>query len=401
MAQTNDQTIYSWSQTPTENQSISGINWYEGMPASLVNNSGRAMMASLAGYVADSTYANTTVTYGATNIQITIQQPLQFLPAGFVVRFAIPSTQGTCPDQPFLCINNLPPAARGNNGNGLPLIYEAFDPVSGNNSLQRCNSSQFSPGSLITAVYRPDLHMWDPTAYGMEQGAEHHLRQDLHGLLQSDPNWQAYKTDGGCFQLIEATGAQSAAGALSLLINRILVGNVSHFDMDTPPTGWLVCDGSSFQNSSYPLLAQKLNNRHGGTATTTNLPDLRQLFIRGIDGAKANSGGDDDKNNLGQVQNQKIGPFSASGTTASTGNGSTTWQTISVLQPGNADGGDGGRGVSAGSWNTKINVLTGAGLQPHTHDFSIKSGGYETRPNNMALLPCIFAGLSNITGALV
>jgi microcystin-dependent protein len=44
----------------------------------------------------------------------------------------------------------------------------------------------------------------------------------------------------------------------------------------TPPTGWLLCDGSIRNISDYPNLAPILGNRFGGDGTTTfGLPDMR------------------------------------------------------------------------------------------------------------------------------
>ncbi|MHA7630216.1 phage tail protein [Corallococcus sp. M7] len=53
--------------------------------------------------------------------------------------------------------------------------------------------------------------------------------------------------------------------------------------------GWLVCDGSTFNKSDYPLLFAALGDLYGGDGVTTaQLPDLRGQFLRGVDDGSGN-----------------------------------------------------------------------------------------------------------------
>ncbi|MCY6539501.1 tail fiber protein, partial [Escherichia coli] len=45
--------------------------------------------------------------------------------------------------------------------------------------------------------------------------------------------------------------------------------------LETPPTGWLKCNGAEFSSEMYPKLAKAY--------PTNKLPDLRGEFIRGWD----------------------------------------------------------------------------------------------------------------------
>ncbi|XKY01999.1 tail fiber protein [Dickeya ananatis] len=63
--------------------------------------------------------------------------------------------------------------------------------------------------------------------------------------------------------------------AINSAINGALVGMPLPWPLSTPPTGWLKCNGQSFNTSTYPLLAIAYP---GGV-----LPDLRGEFIRGWD----------------------------------------------------------------------------------------------------------------------
>jgi microcystin-dependent protein len=50
-------------------------------------------------------------------------------------------------------------------------------------------------------------------------------------------------------------------------------------------SGWLVCDGSQVSVVDYPLLVQALGNRYGGDGTASaKVPDMRGMFVRGVDG---------------------------------------------------------------------------------------------------------------------
>jgi microcystin-dependent protein len=55
--------------------------------------------------------------------------------------------------------------------------------------------------------------------------------------------------------------------------------------MVNPPPGWLVCDGSAVSRMTYAALYQAIGTGWGAGdgAMTFNLPDLRGMFLRGVD----------------------------------------------------------------------------------------------------------------------
>ena len=63
------------------------------------------------------------------------------------------------------------------------------------------------------------------------------------------------------------------------------IGSVSAFAMPTPPSGWLVCDGSAISRTEYADLFATIGTLwgHGDEVSTFNLPDLRGEFVRGFD----------------------------------------------------------------------------------------------------------------------
>ncbi len=60
-------------------------------------------------------------------------------------------------------------------------------------------------------------------------------------------------------------------------------GAVMAFAFETPPTGWLECDGSAVSRTTYAALFTAIGVRHGtgDGSTTFNIPDYRGYFLRG------------------------------------------------------------------------------------------------------------------------
>jgi microcystin-dependent protein len=54
----------------------------------------------------------------------------------------------------------------------------------------------------------------------------------------------------------------------------------------TPPAGWLLCDGASVSRTTYANLFAAIGTTYGGTGTVFNLPDLRGVFLRGLDNGR-------------------------------------------------------------------------------------------------------------------
>lgn len=111
------------------------------------------------------------------------------------------------------------------------------------------------------------------------------------------------------------------------------------------PSGYLLCDGTSYLQATYPTLFAALGAAYGSAdGTHFNVPDMRGMFVRGVTGASANdpdassraasNPGGNTGNNVGSQQTDQVGPHThtanTSGvyTTGLTGiansNGSTT-----------------------------------------------------------------------------
>lgn len=132
-------------------------------------------------------------------------------------------------------------------------------------------------------------------------------------------------------------------------------GNVAWTARATAPSGWLVADGSAVSRTTYAALFSAIGSLYGaGNGTTTfNLPDLRGEFVRGADMGR----GVDVGRAIGSAQGQAIQSHTHGG--------------VPVLQA------DVDRGSSGSAFS-----LDDIGQTAST-------GGTETRPRNIALVPII------------
>lgn len=136
----------------------------------------------------------------------------------------------------------------------------------------------------------------------------------------------------------------------------IPAGTVSFFTKNTPPTGYLKCNGAAVSRTTYLNLFNTIGTTFGAGdgSTTFNLPDLRGEFIRGWDDGR----GIDVSRVFGSWQIDELRSHRHT-----------------YYMPNAPTDNDGGGSQVAVEGRTSSN--TGY------------AGGVETRPRNYALLPCI------------
>jgi microcystin-dependent protein len=140
------------------------------------------------------------------------------------------------------------------------------------------------------------------------------------------------------------------------------VGMVSYFGASSVPVGWLECNGQSVSRTLFSDLFNYIGTTYGSGngSTTFNLPDLRSEFIRGWD----NGRGVDSGRAFGSSQTHAIENHTHQfNYTAIGGGGTSNIQTVLSIEPGST------------------NDAVGSVLNANT--------AIETRPRNIALLPCI------------
>jgi hypothetical protein len=218
----------------------------------------------------------------------------------------------------------------------------------------------------------------------------HRFRVDGTGTVHAS----AYKDAAG--NTIGATGPEGPAGPAGpagptgpqgpqgIPGIGLPAGTVLPFDGQTPPPGFLLCDGQAYNSGDYPELFAAIGTTWGSASNGFKVPDLRGRFLRGADDG---AGMDPDVNS-------RVPGDPAGGTT---GVGSS--QADATRRPNTAFGtsvaGSHTHSVSSESWPSGVGTFelgfpgpgTVSYLNPagdHTHQ--IASGGdAETRPKNAAV----------------
>lgn len=185
------------------------------------------------------------------------------------------------------------------------------------------------------------------------------------------------------------------------------IGKISFFASSRVPyQNYLVCDGSSVPKAAYPRLYNYLRGRdydtpltdtagvspYGEDANTFALPDLRGRFPRGWSGAGTNeSNGLDTGRSVGTYQTDSLGSHNHQLNDP----GHSHWAGVyDRIEEGAPDG----ESTSWFNYGTELdpsytNANSSGGHQRTSFSTTgatvESSGGSETRPHNISLLPCI------------
>lgn len=96
-------------------------------------------------------------------------------------------------------------------------------------------------------------------------------------------------------------------------------GAITMYGGASAPSNWLLCDGTSYLRATYPALFTAIGTAFGAAdGTHFNVPDLRGLFARGVDGGAGNdpetssrtaaNPGGNTGDNVGSLQMDEVGP---------------------------------------------------------------------------------------------
>jgi len=151
----------------------------------------------------------------------------------------------------------------------------------------------------------------------------------------------------------------------------IMPGTVIYYASSTVPVGYLKCNGGAVSRTTYQGLYSAIGNTFGAGdgSTTFNLPELRGEFIRGWDDSRGVNAG------------RSFGSFEAEALKTHRHNIGT--------DP-TSGGYQGGSGNGGGLFNnTSILQYLGSDSASFFQLYAKDAGGTETRPRNVAMLPCI------------
>ena len=163
--------------------------------------------------------------------------------------------------------------------------------------------------------------------------------------------------------VVEAAGItldpEDNGQVLAALLRMVQPGMMQIWPLETPPGGWLECDGSAVSRTTYSGLFAAIGTAFGtgDGSTTFNLPDLRGEFVRGWDHGR----GVDSGRSIASNQDEEINTASL------------TLKTKALAASGS------NQGILSPTYTSTLpldNVLT-------------SGAGAETRPRNVALMYCI------------
>ncbi|EKK7303253.1 tail fiber protein [Escherichia coli] len=143
----------------------------------------------------------------------------------------------------------------------------------GKNGFTRGNPQTGTPATDLDDDYFDMLQeelcsVVEASGASLEKGRHDQLLTALRALLLSRKNpFGDIKSDGTVKTALENLGLGDGSA--------LPIGAPVPWPSETPPTGWLKCNGAAFSAEEYPELAKAY--------PTNKLPDLRGEFIRGWD----------------------------------------------------------------------------------------------------------------------
>ena len=189
---------------------------------------------------------------------------------------------------------------------------------------------------------------------------------NVQGTHRVDGNVKIYGATN-TFEIID--GAIYING---VLWNPISPGTVIYTASQSAPAGYLIANGQAVSRSTYAALFAAISTTYGpgNGSTTFNVPDLRGSFIRGWDNGK----GLDSGRAFGSYQADGVGP-------------------LTIEDPGHHH-------TIPGSYEHSFEIEHEEGYQSFSSEESVSTSTEETgititntisetRPKNIALLPCI------------
>tara|TARA_B100000073_G_C23625143_1_gene530210 strand:+ start:283 stop:927 length:645 start_codon:yes stop_codon:yes gene_type:complete len=177
-------------------------------------------------------------------------------------------------------------------------------------------------------------------------------------------------------------------------------GKISMFCTETPPEGWLECNGGTFDPNTYVDLSNAIGTIWSDN-NTYKVPDLRGLFLKGWDGTGTMGTYEDD---AVFNHNHTIEDYTHTHLNCKSNNGGSHehgWHALNLrwTEGGGSDWGKVARGGSNSYWVWSDRTYTRTGSN-HEHSITISDSltatnsnttntGNENKPINYSVLHCI------------
>ena len=92
-----------------------------------------------------------------------------------------------------------------------------------------------------------------------------------------------YETDTSKVRVWTGSGWEDIFPVVAPQSQQVPAGSVIQYAGETAPSGYLLCNGLSFQTSAYPSLFSAIGYTYGGSGTIFQVPDLRSRVAVGLD----------------------------------------------------------------------------------------------------------------------
>lgn len=210
------------------------------------------------------------------------------------------------------------------------------------------------------------------------------LTMDASGNITAGPTVNAGLTTANLSPTAGILGSQIAANTitennLAFAGGFTPTGAIIAYGGVSAPSGYLLCDGSSYLRATYPALFTAISTAYGtADGTHFNVPDLRGQFLRGVSGASSNDPGKASRtamatggntgNNVGSIQTQ-----------ATAKNG------LVLSDPGHTHGISAADGSNPDTTNivaAPVQATTTISTNSASSGVSLSAGDAETRPIN-------------------
>jgi len=258
-------------------------------------------------------------------------------------------------------------------------VFQSGANLAGNLDGASVNLRNISPNSTYALTLSPPVLS---AAYQLTlpylPSAQSIMSMSTAGVMsQAYPDNSTLQLSSGTLS-VKANGITAAQLAPSVIATTVPSGVISAYAGTAAPTGYLMCDGTSYLQSAYPTLYAAIGNAYGSADSTHfNVPDFRGQFLRGVDAGAGrdpdtltrtamNTGGNTG-DNVGSVQsyensshNHAVATFGVTGAGSSYGgtvaDAYSTSQALGHAGFGNAQVGTYTTGSQGGSETRPINA---------------------------------------------
>jgi microcystin-dependent protein len=191
--------------------------------------------------------------------------------------------------------------------------------------------------------------------------------QTLTNKTLTSPVITGGTVNGGAALTVDSTELNYVDGVTSSIQTQINTntptGMISIHSGSVAPTGWLLCDGSTYSTTTYANLFAVVGYTFGGTLGSFAVPNLKGRVVVGIDAAQTEF---DTRGEAGGAMTH-FHSSSNSGNTIPTTSGASDGNTTNGSSSANSGGANAGNNTSGHTFNAGLDATTSNNSANHTH----------------------------------